>query len=203
MMSVIDSRYEGRHSQVTKRNVRDEMVHGAISLLAERGVQGTSFAVLTETTNTPRGSIYHHFPGGKNELIVDAVASIGALVTSLIDAVDASSPDEVVDVFVESWRAVLLASNFEGNCAVANTALGAGDDESLRAASHQVFEQWQTALSRAFIRSGAHDATADDDAWVCIAAVEGALILARASRTDVAFDALSRQLRNLVSASTR
>ena len=54
---------------MNRRNVRQEMVSGAISLLAEKGVQGTSFAVVTEATKTPRGSIYHHFPGGKNELI--------------------------------------------------------------------------------------------------------------------------------------
>ena len=85
---------------MNRRNVRQEMVNGAIGLLAEKGVQGTSFAVVTETTNTPRGSIYHHFPGGKNELIEESVASLGSLVTSLIDAVDASSPSQVVEQFV-------------------------------------------------------------------------------------------------------
>ena len=92
---------------MNRRNVRQEMVSGAISLLAEKGVQGTSFAVVTEATNTPRGSIYHHFPGGKNELIEEAVASLGSVVTFLIDAVDASSPSQVVDQFLENWRAFL------------------------------------------------------------------------------------------------
>lgn len=188
---------------MSRRNVREEMIEGAISLLAERGVQGTSFAVVTEATHTPRGSIYHHFPGGKNELIEKAVDSIGTLVTALIDAVDATTPAEVVEVFFESWRAALRANNFDGNCAVANTAIGAGEDDSLRVASQQVFERWHSSLKRAFIRSGTDTAASSDYAAVCIAAAEGALIIGRASRDDSVFDALLRQLKLLVSASGR
>lgn len=187
---------------MSRRNVRDEMVQGAIGLLAAKGVQGTSFAVVTETTNTPRGSIYHHFPGGKNELIVNAVESMGSFVTTLIDAVDASSPADVVQTFFDNWRLVLLASNFENNCAIANTTLGAGDEETLRTAARKVFEDWHAALIKAFVRSGCGEAAAKDYAFVCLSASEGALILGRASRNDVAFDALIRQLKRLVSSSS-
>ena len=198
MMNIIETNYEGRHSQMNRRNVRQEMVNGAISLLAEKGVQGTSFAVVTEATKTPRGSIYHHFPGGKNELIEEALTSIGTLVTSLIDAVEVDSPSKVVDVFVESWRALLLANNFAGNCAVANASLGAGDQDSLKASANEVFKNWQHALARAFERSGAKRKDAVDFAAVCLASVEGALILGRASGSDEVFKALSRQLKKIV-----
>jgi len=198
MMNIIETNYEGRHSQMNRRNVRQEMVNGAISLLAEKGVQGTSFAVVTEATKTPRGSIYHHFPGGKNELIEEALTSIGTLVTSLIDAVEVDSPSKVVDVFVESWRALLLANNFAGNCAVANASLGAGDEDSVKASANEVFKNWQHALARAFERSGAKRKDAVDFAAVCLASVEGALILGRASGSDEVFKALSRQLKKIV-----
>jgi len=198
MMNIIETNYEGRHSQMNRRNVRQEMVNGAISLLAEKGVQGTSFAVVTEATKTPRGSIYHHFPGGKNELIEEALTSIGTLVTSLIDAVEVDSPSKVVDVFVESWRALLLANNFAGNCAVANASLGAGDEDSLKASANEVFKNWQHALARAFERSGAKRKDAVDFAAVCLASVEGAMILGRASGSDEVFNALSRQLKKTV-----
>jgi AcrR family transcriptional regulator len=198
MMNIIETNYEGRHSQMNRRNVRQEMVNGAISLLAEKGVQGTSFAVVTEATKTPRGSIYHHFPGGKNELIEEALTSIGTLVTSLIDAVEVDSPSKVVDVFVESWRALLLANNFAGNCAVANASLGAGDEDSLKASANEVFKNWQHALARAFERSGAKQKDAVDFEAVCLASVEGALILGRASGSDEVFKALSRQLKKIV-----
>jgi AcrR family transcriptional regulator len=183
---------------MNRRNVRQEMVNGAISLLAEKGVQGTSFAVVTEATNTPRGSIYHHFPGGKNELIEEAVASLGSVVTFLIDAVDASSPSQVVEQFLENWRALLLANNFSSNCAIANVSLGAGDDDSLKGSANEVFKNWQHALARAFERSGAKRKDAVDFAAVCLASVEGAMILGRASGSDEVFRALSRQLKKIV-----
>jgi len=198
MMIVIETSYEGRHIQMKRRNIRQEMISGAINLLAERGVQGTSFAVVTEATNTPRGSIYHHFPGGKNELIEAAIASIGSVVKSLIDAVDVSSPVEVVEQFVGSWRALLLANNFASNCAVANVSLGAGDDGSLRDSAGGVFNDWRESLASAFERSGVDRDDAVDFADVCLAAVEGAMILGRASGSDDIFDALSRQLSKLV-----
>lgn len=198
-MTIIETSYEGRHSQVNRRNVREEMIQGAINLLAERGVQGASFAVVTEATKTPRGSIYHHFPNGKNELIEEAVTSIGALVSSLIDAVNVDSPSQVVEMFTESWRALLTSNDFNSNCAVANTAIGAGDDEELRNASHRVFDQWIESLAAAFVRSGVKKKMAVDYAFVCLAATEGALIIGRTSRDDAVFKALTRQLKLLVS----
>ena len=199
MMTVIETSYEGRHSQMNRRNVREEMIQGAINLLAERGVQGASFAVVTEATNTPRGSIYHHFPNGKNELIEEAVSAIGTLVSSLIDAVDVDSPSQVVEIFTESWRSLLTSNDFNSNCAVANTAIGAGEDEELRNASQRVFDQWIESLAAAFVRSGVQKKTAVDYALVCLAATEGALIIGRASRDDAVFKALTRQLKLLVS----
>lgn len=178
--------------------MREEMIRGAIGLLAQRGVQGASFSMVTDATNTPRGSIYHHFPGGKNELIEEAVASIGALVSSLIDAVDVDSPSQVVEVFLESWRALLISNEFNSNCAVANTAIGASEDEELRRASQQVFDKWIASLTAAFVRSGVAKKTAVDYALVCLAATEGALIIGRVSQDDKVFSALSRQLKLLV-----
>lgn len=179
------------------------MVKGTIGLLAERGVHGASFAVVTEATDTPRGSIYHHFPGGKNQLIQEAVGSIGETVASLIDALEVDSPAAVVEIFVESWRAVLISNDFGSNCAVANTTIGSGEDDDLREASRKVFDKWHEALSAAFERSGVDSARAADYAAVCVASTEGALILGRASRSDAAFDALARQLKILVSESAR
>ena len=183
---------------MNRRNIRQEMVSGAISLLAEKGVQGTSFAVITEATKTPRGSIYHHFPGGKNELIEEAVASLGSVVTFLINAVDASSPSQVVEQFLENWRALLLANNFSSNCAIANVSLGAGDEDSLKGSANEVFKDWQHALARAFERSGSKRKDAFDFAAICLASVEGAMILGRASGSDEIFNALSRQLKKIV-----
>ena len=51
-----------------RENVRSNMVEGAVRLLASRGVEGTSFSEVLAAADAPRGSVYHHFPGGKSEL---------------------------------------------------------------------------------------------------------------------------------------
>jgi TetR/AcrR family transcriptional repressor of lmrAB and yxaGH operons len=185
---------------MTRRDVRTDMIRGAVDLLAAHGVQGTSFALVLEATDAPRGSIYHHFPGGKAELVEAAVRSVGDSITALLDAVDVDSPAAVVEVFVEGWRALLVGGTYERGCAVAAASLGAGDDDSLRQASNTAFESWRAALARAFARSGVDDHEAVDLAALCIAAVEGALVLGRASRSDAIFDVLRRQLTRLVDA---
>src|SRR5271154_6350078 len=55
--------------EMAQGEVRTKMVKGAARLLATKGVEGTSFAEVLDATGTPRGSIYHHFPGGKSELV--------------------------------------------------------------------------------------------------------------------------------------
>lgn len=201
MLVVIETSYEGRHSQMSRSDVRNNMVQGAIELLAAHGVHGTSFALLIEATNAPRGSIYHHFPGGKSELIRDAVLSIGASVTSIIDGLDAKKPEDVVTAFVEGWRALLVSGNFDRGCAVAATSLGAGDESELRDAARDVFAAWTSSLTDAFVRAGVRRSEAADYASLSIAVVEGALVLGRTTRTDEIFQIARRQLTTLVTTS--
>jgi AcrR family transcriptional regulator len=182
---------------MAKSSVREEMIRGAAQLLATRGVQGTSFADVIAHTGAPRGSIYHHFPGGKDELVQAAARSVGEGVVVLLDFLDAPSPAKVVDAFVDGWRSVLVSGEFESGCAVAATCLGSSEADALRALAGAIFASWQQALSRAFVRSGATRRQADDLAVVCLAAVEGALVLGRAAHDDRIFEVLKRQLRRL------
>lgn len=182
---------------MTRRDVRTEMIHGAGDLLARRGLHGTSFALVLEATGTPRGSIYHHFPGGKRELVEEAVAAVGAAVSALIDDLDVDSPAAVVDAFVEGWRAVLVGSHYERGCAIAAAGLDDDDADDIRDAARKVFDAWHASLTRAFVRSGSPKRDASDIALLSLAAVEGALILGRVTRSDAAFDAVARQLKVL------
>lgn len=182
---------------MAKSNVREQMVRGAAELLATRGVQGTSFSDVLAHTGAPRGSIYHHFPGGKEELVQAAATSIGDGVTALLDAIDVRTPAEVVDAFVDGWRSVLVAGGFEQGCAVAATCLGSSDADELRTLAGEIFGSWQAALARALVRSGTAVRHADDVAAICVAAVEGALVIGRAAHDDEIFDILKRQLRRL------
>ena len=78
-------------------------------------------------------------------------------------------------------------------------SLGASDEDLLKASADEVFKKWQHSLARAFERSGTKRKDAVDFAAVCLASVEGALILGRASGSDEVFNSLSRHLKKIVS----
>jgi len=183
---------------MARRDVRAEMISGASELLASHGVQGTSFALVLETTGAPRGSIYHHFPGGKNELVLAAIASAGESVTALIDATDADSPQDIVRMFVGGWRNLLTTAQFERGCVLAAASQTAEHETDIRVAADRYFTEWREALARALVRSGDDPTAADDHAALLIAAVEGALLMGRAARSAEIFDVLERQLPGLL-----
>ena len=74
-MTFIIIIYDGRHSQAEfmKQDSQEQMIEGALSLLAKQGLQATSFSEVLKLTKAPRGSIYHHFPGGKDQLVAEAL----------------------------------------------------------------------------------------------------------------------------------
>ena len=73
------------------------MVDSAIILLAARGLDGTSFTEVLSASGAPRGSIYHHFPGGKDELIAAAIEVAGGRAVALLRSFEGRSPVEIVD----------------------------------------------------------------------------------------------------------
>src|SRR5947199_6103109 len=99
---------------------RDRMIQSALVLMGENGVEGTSFSEVIEHSGAPRGSIYHHFPGGKAQLIEEATRSAGELIAAGARAASASGdpllPVEIVDRY---WRRILLDSGYAAGCPIA------------------------------------------------------------------------------------
>src|ERR1700685_4158371 len=80
--------------------VRARMVEGAVRLLATKGVEGTSFAEVLETTGSPRGSVYHHFPGGKPELLHAALDLASQRGLAAMEATRGQPSEVVVERFL-------------------------------------------------------------------------------------------------------
>src|SRR3954451_4795617 len=91
---------------------RERMIQSALILMGERGIEATSFSQVIEHSGAPRGSIYHHFPGGKAQLVEEATRYAGdAVVMLLEDAVrQARDPVAAVDAIVAFWRDLLYNS---------------------------------------------------------------------------------------------
>src|SRR5262252_7733943 len=99
-------------------DVRERMIDSAIRLLAKHGLQATSFAEVLELSGTPRGSVYHHFPGGKEELVAAAVDRAGERATAALDESEEVSAEAITSLFLGIWRDLLVRTHCTSGCAV-------------------------------------------------------------------------------------
>jgi len=170
---------------------RDRMIQGAARLLAQQGLQGTSFSDVLELTGAPRGSVYHHFPDGKDQMIAAAVDFAGDRAIALLDTWEGLPPGEVTARFLDVWRDILTRSNFQAGCAVVAVTVAA-DSPDLLAHTSAVFRAWRERLARLF-EEGGHPAPAAFAATV-VAASEGAVVMSRAERSVDPFELVAAQL---------
>lgn len=172
---------------------RDRMVDSAIKLLAMQGVQGTSFSSVLEDSKAPRGSIYHHFPGGKDELILEAIDRSGQNASTIVERLRGLPAVDVVSAFVSIWRSLLTISDFRVGCSVLGATVSAGDPDVIERAAG-VFRSWETQLASVLAESGMAEAEAEELGTVLIAACEGAVVLCRAQRDLLPLDRVERVL---------
>src|SRR5580698_10869860 len=102
-MDQVQGRSEAR-SRVPRGAVRARMVEGAVRLLATKGVEGTSFAEVLDATGSPRGSVYHHFPGGKPELLHAALDLASQRGLAAMEATRGQPAAVVIERFLSLWR---------------------------------------------------------------------------------------------------
>jgi AcrR family transcriptional regulator len=184
--------------QVTE-GVRDRMIAGAVRLLAQQGLQATSFSEVLALTGAPRGSIYHHFPGGKDQLVGAAVDAAGAHALKVLVPLTGSDPVEVTEAFLGLWRLLLQRTDTTAGCAVLAVTVAARSDELLDKAG-AVFRTWRERLAELLAAGGLP--SPDAFAATLIAASEGAVVLARAERSLEPFDAVAGYLISQVRAAT-
>lgn len=160
-------------------------------LFRRQGYSGTGVKQIVSEARAPFGSMYHHFPGGKEELAAEAVRSSGALYGLLVGAVLDPAPDLVTGVreFYRLAGVNLQESGWIDACPIATVALEASStSEPLRKACAEVFEGWlQTAIPR-FTKHGIAPQRARGLAVALICQLEGAFVLCRAGRTTEALD---------------
>ena len=101
-----------------RENVRSNMVDGAVILLATQGVEGTSFKEVLDVANAPRGSVYHHFPGGKSELLHAALDRASERALEAMEATRGKPASDVLDRFLALWQALLDYSQLRAGGAV-------------------------------------------------------------------------------------
>ena len=175
------------------RGVRARMVASTAELLARKGLQATSLSDVLERSGAPRGSMYHHFPEGKDELVGSALELAGARAIEWIDQKAGQPAEDVAAWFLHIWREVLIRSKFEAGCAVLAVTVAA-DLPALLLRAADVFRTWRRRLAELLEQGGmAHD-DALRMAALLIASTEGAVALSRAEQSLEPFDLVAEQL---------
>ena len=169
------------------------MIQSAALLFRERGVEGTSFSDVIEHSGAPRGSIYHHFPDGKAQLVEETTRYAGDFIAGgLAAALEQKDPGTALKRFAEVWRVGLADSDFEAGCPVVAATLEGSP--GAREAAAEAFDRWEGLLADAFVRQGVERDRARSQATLAVAAIEGAVVLARAKRSTEPLDRVAQEL---------
>jgi TetR/AcrR family transcriptional regulator, lmrAB and yxaGH operons repressor len=174
-------------------DARRKMIESAVTLLATRGLQGTAFSDVLARSGAPRGSIYHHFPEGKDQLVDAAIELAGDRALRVLDAVQDSPPKEVTGFFLDLWREVLVRSDLRAGCAVLAVTV-ATDSPDLLGHAARIFRAWRGRLADLYERAGMDTGAAARLATTVVAASEGAVVVSRAERTLEPFELVAAQL---------
>src|SRR5438876_11084520 len=138
-------------------NTRERIVETSAELFRRRGYAATGVKQIVTAAQAPFGSLYHFFPGGKEELGAEAIRTSGALYELLIPAVFGPAPDVVTGVrdFFTGAAAHLVDTDYEDACPIATVALEvSSSSEPMREACADVFESWIDAGSALYDGTG-------------------------------------------------
>jgi AcrR family transcriptional regulator len=171
------------------------MIQSALVLMGQKGVEATSFSQVIEHSGAPRGSIYHHFPGGKAQLVAEATRYAGEMVADLAAAqIDSDDPLAGLKSIGAFWRGVLENTDFAAGCPVIAASLEARGLPGAREAACAAFQRFQEVHFRLLQRAGVPDERARSLAAIAVSGVEGAIILSRAERSGAPLERVLDEL---------
>ena len=178
---------EAIHS--ARRDGRERLLNGARKLLAEKGYAGMELRDVAERGRAPRGSIYHHFPGGKKQLAIEATELEGREIHLAIErSLEELGLAATLTTFGEMFRRRVKDKPERLGCPVAAAALARPEDPALAAAATAAFESWEAPIAAALRDEGVAATEAAAFAGLVVSTVEGALVRARAAADQAPLD---------------
>jgi AcrR family transcriptional regulator len=185
----------------TPPNTRERILATTAELFRRRGYTGTGLKQIVAEANAPFGSLYHHFPGGKEQLGAEVIRSSGKMYEELVITILRSAPDIVTgirDGFLGA-AAVLEETDYADACPIETVALEVSStNETLREACAEVFESWIEAGTAEHAGAGLSKAKARELTILFISALEGAFVLCRAMRNTEALEVAAELVSSMV-----
>jgi AcrR family transcriptional regulator len=168
---------------------KDRIMDSSAELFRRQGYAGTGIKQILAAANAPFGSLYHFFPGGKEQLGAATIRSSGQLYLELFATIVAQAPDvpTAVGEFFSGAAETLVETDYADACPIATVALEvASTNEQLRQATAEVFDSWIDGATRYFAAAGIPLETARELALSMLCLLEGAFVFCRAMRSTEA-----------------
>jgi AcrR family transcriptional regulator len=165
---------------------KQRIVNSSATLFRRQGYTATGVKQIVSEAEAPFSSLYHFFPGGKDELAVEAIRSSGEMFKELVEGVFDAAPDALTGVHAcfAGAAETLRQTGYADACPIATVALEvASTNEPLRKATAEVFESWIASATTRFAAAGIEQARARALAIAMIVALEGAFVLSRTLRS--------------------
>ncbi|OIK26900.1 TetR/AcrR family transcriptional regulator [Streptomyces malaysiense] len=188
-----------------QRGPRERMVFSAAQLIRRDGVNATGMREVAAHAGAPRGSLQHYFPGGKEQLVGEAVAwagrYAGARIGRFVEGLSGPTPGALFAAMAAQWTEEYERDGFVTGCPVAAATVDrAASDEVTRAAVAAAFTAWRTPLAEALTAMGVPADRSADLATLMISTLEGAILMARAEQNVRPLTAVVRELGPLLDA---
>jgi TetR/AcrR family transcriptional regulator, lmrAB and yxaGH operons repressor len=184
---------------------RERMIEATARLLHQRGYYGTSLNDILEASGAPRGSLYFHFPGGKDQLVLEATRRAVEQTTHEVAAIldSAESPARGVRAVVELTGQIMDESDYTFGCPVAPLILDSpADHPELAELCRRAFEEWVGMMQTTFVKAGIDEDRANSLALLVESSIEGLLLMARAYRNSKPMNAVATELERIVAEAT-
>ncbi len=178
---------------------RDRIVYETAQHLRRAGVGGTALREVVADAGAPRGSLQHYFPGGKDQLVREALAWSGDWAAARVEQhrsrMRRPTPSRLFAAMVEEWAADLEARGYSRGCPVAAAVVDcAALDPSIRTAADAALEAWRRPITEALVGMGRSRRRAETLSTLMLCTLEGALVLARARRDCAPLRLVAREL---------
>ncbi|MBU6395487.1 MAG: TetR/AcrR family transcriptional regulator [Sphingomonadales bacterium] len=165
---------------------RQSILAAAAGLFRRQGYAGTGLSEILEASGAPKGSLYHYFPGGKAEIGAHAVTFAGGLVTGSLEALakEHQAPGDLLRAYAAQLADWMAQSAWQAGCPIATVLLETAPGEAtITAAGAETLAGWSAVFARSLVAAGVPPERAQRLAGTTIAAMEGALLLARVQQS--------------------
>jgi AcrR family transcriptional regulator len=167
-------------------STKDRILDSSAELFRRQGYTGTPVKQIVTDAAAPFGSLYHFFPGGKEQLAAEAIRRSGAMYVQMFAGIATVAPDapSAVEAFFSGAAETLRETDYADACPIATVALEvASTSETLRRATADVFESWIVAAAAYFTAAGIQETRSRELAITMLSLLEGAFVFCRALRS--------------------